>query len=392
MKVFSVNYGQDTGGQSVRIVHAFRQHAPDWDVRSMVTGHNYIDYPHDLPPDREEALRQYDAADVAHFHNTLTTYRVIDRGQGKPAILHHHGSAYRTRAWYHHGLAARFNITEVTSTADLGEIHGLPVLPMPFNLDYIREMAGPPREPDGRIVIAHAPTDRKVKSTSKVIDAIQTLRSEGLPVELDLIEGAPWKECLQRKARADIFVDQLILGFGNNAVEAAILGVPAVVGVDPGRAREIGHPIPATTYDRIVSEAGGEFPFWEADERNLVASLRALVTSHDARAEARERALEYAERRHDGRATVEMLKALYEAAGASRGSDAWDTVLTELLHPPAMGGERVVFRSTLYPTLWIRLEDRRFKFIGGRLAVDAADAEIIADYAATNPHFGITRA
>lgn len=392
MRVFTVNFGQDTGGQSYRIARAFRRLEPEWDVRSMTTGKNYIEYPGDLPPDQVVAEREYTEADVVHLHNSLSTYRRLDRGQGKPAVLHHHGTAYRSRAWYHHGLAQRMGIAEVVSTADLGEIHGLPVLPMPFDVEEVRSIAGPPREPDGKIVVTHAPTDRNVKSTKRVIAAVQRLAGEGHPVELDLIEGAPWRECLRRKARSDIFVDQLILGFGNNAVEAALLGVPAVVGVDPARARTAGIPIPESTRDRIVAEAGGEYPWWEATEDDIVDRLRALVTSGDARAEARERAQEYAERRHDGRVTVDMLKALYEQAGASRGSDQLDTAMSELLHPPRDGGNKVCFRSTMYPTLWVRLEDRRFKFIGGRLWVDPSDAPIIEDYAATNPHFGISRA
>ena len=39
------------------------------------------------------------------------------------------------------------------------------------------------------IVVAHAPTDRDVKGTRHLVDAIEALRAEGSPVRLDLIEG-----------------------------------------------------------------------------------------------------------------------------------------------------------------------------------------------------------
>ncbi|MCA1570878.1 MAG: hypothetical protein LC798_11275, partial [Chloroflexi bacterium] len=57
LRVLSVNAGQDTGGQGIRIAQAFGRHAPDWTVNSAVHSAAYTDYPIDQPW-RQPVLRQ----------------------------------------------------------------------------------------------------------------------------------------------------------------------------------------------------------------------------------------------------------------------------------------------------------------------------------------------
>ena len=82
--------------------------------------------------------------------------------------------------------------------------------------------------PDGReLVVAHAPTDRDVKGTRHVVEAVDSLRSEGVALRLDLIEGVTRSEVLERLAAADLVVDQLLMGwYGAFAVEAMAIGRP----------------------------------------------------------------------------------------------------------------------------------------------------------------------
>src|SRR5262245_22910734 len=83
------------------------------------------------------------------------------------------------------------------------------------------------------VVVAHAPTDRGVKGTPYVVDAVEQLRQEGLDIELDLIEGVTRTEAIARMARADVLVDQLHLPwYGGVAVEAMALGRPVLSFID----------------------------------------------------------------------------------------------------------------------------------------------------------------
>ncbi len=87
----------------------------------------------------------------------------------------------------------------------------------------------PPRPISSRMVVAHAPTNQAVKGTRYLIEAVQAV---GDRVELDLISGASREETLTRMARADLVVDQLILGwYGATAVEAMAIGRPVVAAI-----------------------------------------------------------------------------------------------------------------------------------------------------------------
>lgn len=120
-----------------------------------------------------------------------------------------------------------------------------------------------PAPPSDReeIVVAHAPTDRNVKGTQYVIEAIEELRAEGLPVRLDLIEGVTHAEVLARCAAADAVVDQLLIGwYGALAVEAMALARPVLCFI-----RESENPF------------GDELPIVRVNPATLVDELRELV-------------------------------------------------------------------------------------------------------------------
>lgn len=70
--------------------------------------------------------------------------------------------------------------------------------------------------------IGHSPTSRDKKGTEAILAVLSRL-----PVEVDLIEGVRYDECQARRARCQMFVDQLqpdIGGFGASAVEALAAG------------------------------------------------------------------------------------------------------------------------------------------------------------------------
>lgn len=86
---------------------------------------------------------------------------------------------------------------------------------------------------DGPIVIAHSPSNRATKGTSTILPVLDNFRRR-TDVEVDVIEDVPFDECLRRRARAHILVDQLepsIGGFGAAAVEAMAAGTAVLADV-----------------------------------------------------------------------------------------------------------------------------------------------------------------
>lgn len=83
----------------------------------------------------------------------------------------------------------------------------------------------PPRA-DGPLRVVHAPTQRGAKGTRYVLQAFDEIKSRH-PGDFDfeLVEGVTRQQALERYARADVVVDQLLVGwYGAVAVEAMWLG------------------------------------------------------------------------------------------------------------------------------------------------------------------------
>jgi hypothetical protein len=304
VNIFTLATGQDLGGQVQGIAAAFRR-ASDWPISAMVTSQTYLRYPEDLPYSEPEIRRRYRAADVVHLHNTLYGWRWLDDASGKPIVLHHHGTGFREN---HEALAAdvrKMRAVQVVATLDLEilepDVRWVPGL---TDIGLLRSIRAAFYRPSERIRIAHAPTNRAIKSTEAILAAFERL-AERYPIDLDLIEQTSWAECLARKARADILVDQVILGYGVNAIEAWAMGIPVIAG----------------TQDRAVEahmrQRFGQLPFFAATEATLGHAIEALVTSREARAEYSAAGTAHVERWHSDAYVVPLLADIYANAPQS---------------------------------------------------------------------------
>jgi hypothetical protein len=310
MRVLIYSTGEDTGGVGIGIVNAFRRHAPDWDVRFVRRTDNYIHYPADIDwrtgdDETEELVRDlYRKADVIH---SFRNWAVLDGWESKGKVIHHHGRQFRAspEMWIEQG--ARYHAVSICSTLDLAAYSPeLVWIPNPYNLDWLAEQR---RQPSGTVKVAHAPTGRGGKSTDAFL-----AQASSLPLQVELIERVPWQECLLRKSDADIYYDQIFVGYGNNATEAWGMGIPVVAGVNAEAAVAAGHPIPLDTRDRML-DRWGQMPFLEADASSIGRALEVMLDP-DCRAEYAQRGLEHVRRWHDDAVVVEMLKEVYDRAVA----------------------------------------------------------------------------
>ena len=316
MEVLSVNLGSDPAGISSGIARAFRND-PDWHVESHLTKLNYIEYaaePWNALAVREAWLK----ADVVHLHHGFITAERITRGYlGKrlpkrPYVVHHHGTGFREDPRVHLAEIERQNAIGIVSTLDLHVISGLEWLPSPIDVDQMqatRPAAWVAHRRSPMVRIAHAPTNRQIKSTALLIEAVERLQAEGHSVELDIIERVPWHECLRRKAQADIFFDQVLLGYGNNALEAWGMGIPVIAGAD----------------DETLDEMERRFdhlPFYHATEDTIYDALKELVESPELREAYGKIGYQYVRAYHSEEVVVEQLKRLYQRAIEQQESKA----------------------------------------------------------------------
>ncbi|PBO81781.1 MAG: hypothetical protein COC13_00570, partial [Methanobacteriota archaeon] len=111
--------------------------------------------------------------DILHYHGQAVSegYRDLVMWSGimnKPVILHHHGSEIRNKQYPK--FASKLVKHRYVSTPDLLEfVPDAEWLPNPVNLDNLEYSE---TGTDGPLKILHAPTNRQVKNTAAVLDAI----------------------------------------------------------------------------------------------------------------------------------------------------------------------------------------------------------------------------
>lgn len=403
MEALILSYGLDTNGQNYRYVEAARRHGEDervlrafaignddpagvvyrfkeaaerhggLSIREAHRSENYLDFPHDIiwragGKNDAEVRELAESADVIHLNNSPFAYQRF-RLQ-KPALLHHHGSLFRNDPRKLLDTAKRHRMAQAVSTIDLQRpapqlLHWLPSA---YNVTALHEYAeANRREPDGRIRIVHAPTNRSLKHTDLLVAIVAELQKDGVKVDLDLVEGVTWRECLERKAKADIVFDQLLFGYGCNSIEAWAMGIPVIAGADEW------------TLDRMGKE-WDSIPFEEANEKTLRHVVREMVKSADLREDAAARGMAHVRRYHDEVPALEKLAELYALA-------------IRTYERPRIAGkglQHVTFRRMGGRHGPVRLDDREIDFPDGVLQTD--DPYVIARLRtlAKRPVFGIT--
>lgn len=249
-------------------------------------------YPQDTP--YGTARRRWQKADVVHVRQMFAAQRHLG-APDRPLVIQHHGTYFRE----HHRALMREQRTRdaigLAATLDLWAMYpdDLEWLPAPYHLDWLASF----RKPASVLTIAHAPTNRGIKGTDAFLDAMARLKG----VRLLLIEGRDWMDCLRLKGTADIYYDQLALGYGNNAIEAWGMGIPVIAGADPDTLAE---------YRRRF----GQVPFYEATPDTLEYALRDLISSQNKRDHWGRIGRAHVERWHADEVVVPQLQAIYRRA------------------------------------------------------------------------------
>lgn len=151
--------------------------------------------------------------------------------------------------------------------------------------------AGPP-------VVAHAPSNSKLKGSDRIDPLMRALDAEGV-VRYVRVQDVDPAQMPALYGFADIVLDQFALGgYGVAACEAMASGC-VVVGHVPPRVRE-----------RVLALTGLELPIVESSAAQVADVVRALVTGREGRERARLAATQgrhFADEVHDGRAAARAL-------------------------------------------------------------------------------------
>jgi hypothetical protein len=154
--------------------------------------------------------------------------------------------------------------------------------------------------------VVQCPTDGPggpYKSTAALTAAVERARAKGADIEVQVVTGLPWLEAMKVKASADIYFDQVKLGYGCNAVEAWGMGIPVIAGAD------------SWTLAKMREVYGSEtLPFYEASEESIEYALLDLASSKMKRTTYAKRGMAHVRKFHDEKPAITRLAELYSMA------------------------------------------------------------------------------
>jgi hypothetical protein len=141
-----------------------------------------------------------------------------------------------------------------------------------------------------------------VKGTRFILDAVRRLKSEGIQLEFVMVEGLAHTEAMQLYGKADLLIDQLLVGwYGGLAVELMALAKPVIAYL---REEDL----------QFVPQAmREELPVVSATPQSIYHVLRDLLTVRRHQLpELGERGRKYVEMWHDPIRVAATLKTTYE--------------------------------------------------------------------------------
>ncbi|RLI19418.1 hypothetical protein DRO49_00540 [Candidatus Bathyarchaeota archaeon] len=157
------------------------------------------------------------------------------------------------------------------------------------------EFVGVKLDKNRRLKVVHAPTNRLIKGTKYVIEAVERLKNEGYDFEFILVENKPHDEALKIYEDADIIVDQLTYHYALVAVEGMAMGKPVL------------------SYVREdIKKYYPTLPILNTNPDTIYDNLKLLIENPKLRKELGEKGRKYVEEVHDSKKIAKQLVELYK--------------------------------------------------------------------------------
>lgn len=175
--------------------------------------------------------------DIVHFHSGINWKRLdflmLKFLYHKPLVVHYHGTETRNRT----GIAYR-NLIDAKIIVSPDLLKWLPdaffvpnpIMQLPYSFDLNK-----------RPTILHMPSNRTLKGTDLILQAIEELRREDLDFDFRLVENVSHSEALRQISNAHIIIDQIVdesnTGipglFGKTSLEALAMGKVSMCHLSP---------------------------------------------------------------------------------------------------------------------------------------------------------------
>ena len=251
----------------------------------------------------KEAIKKYELLnfDVVHFESGMDFlkdefFAQALKKRGRKIICHYHGEDLRTRGVM--PIIDQLSDLNLTNELDLLNKHpNIQYLFLPFEFGKLY----PKKALSDTIHIVHAPTNRYYKGSASIIQTCRMLHNEGL-ITFDLIENVPHSAAMERKKKADIFIDQIGdkggWGYGMNSVESLSMGICTLTEIN-------------NTYKSFIPDN----PFINITSESLEYKLRSLIQNREQIMKSGYRGYEWVKKKHDINNVAQKLYSYYRLIG-----------------------------------------------------------------------------
>ena len=144
-------------------------------------------------------------------------------------------------------------------------------------------------------VVVHMPSDKTIKGTGYVLEAIGRLK-DSCRFEFRLIHNVSREKALSLLSDADIMLDQFVIGdYGLATLEAMAMGKPAICYLKQS----------------VIDKLPKDFPVVNASPETLPGVLQRLIENASLRSEIGRMSRQYVEKYHDSIEVAHELKRIY---------------------------------------------------------------------------------
>lgn len=241
--------------------------------------------------------------DVFHFHYSSFLPFGVDipiwKMLKKKIIIHHHGSDIRHKGEMQ--LYSKFADKIFVSTPDILEWSPNAIwMPNPISLDRFLYVGVEHKDESEEINIVHAPSNRAIKGTEYVINAVTKLRNEGYKINFVLVEKMSHNKAIEYYKKADIIIDWINPKFG-------IYGMFSIENM------AIGKPVICNVKQKFIDMYFKDLPIFNSIPLSLAEDLRILLEDYHLRKELGEKGRKYVEQMHDANKIAKQLIELYKS-------------------------------------------------------------------------------
>tara|TARA_B110000116_G_scaffold87494_1_gene76132 strand:- start:2928 stop:3860 length:933 start_codon:yes stop_codon:yes gene_type:complete len=237
--------------------------------------------------------------DILHYHGQAisTGYRDLIMWAGimkKPIILHYHGSEIRNKKSSQ--FVNDFVEHIYVSTPDLlKSVKSAEWLPNPVNLEkrVYSDLAI-----TEKLIVLHAPSNRKIKNTQAVIDSIDILKDEGIEIELNLAENIGHEKLMEMISESHLIIDWVNPDFG-------IYGVLSIESMAMGR------PVICTLTESLYKKY--DLPIIHCHPNDLSSKIRNLSSTRDKLIDKGKLGYDFVHKYHDSTEIAKKVINRYES-------------------------------------------------------------------------------